>query len=202
LIGEILFGLFGNTIYDLIKGTLKDVFLDKDDDLIQRIYNSLEEASSEFFKYYGNQFGKPSSSFLARQSNVEIIVRSIFYGNKIVLDKELSPKGFDADLDVSKEALDFFVNKLNEVMMKDFRLNKIITEKRHIWDSQANHKEIIELFDNITQHGRLLEKNKDSGFSDWIMQDENGNESKLIESKQYHQIFQNGLEYTYMLKMA
>jgi len=91
MIGGILIGVFGNLIYDLIKKSLKGSITEEDADLINRIYCALDEASSQFFHHYGDEFGEPYSSFLARESNIEIIVKSMFYGNRNELVKELSP---------------------------------------------------------------------------------------------------------------
>ncbi|ABR48423.1 hypothetical protein Amet_2265 [Alkaliphilus metalliredigens QYMF] len=198
MVGEILLGIFGTEMCNLIKKALKDSLVDRDEDLIERIHSSIEEASKVFFEVYGSQFGKPSSSFLARQSNIEVIVKSIFYGSNFELSNELWPEGFDGAADASRQSLDFFVDKLNEIMMKDFRLNQIITEKKHISENEKNFKDIMELLGTLTQQGKTLENNKN--FNNWIMKDEYGKESKIIEGKQYRKKFPNGLDYKYMFK--
>lgn len=199
MFGEILLGIFGNSIYDLIKAGLKDTFIDKDDDLIGRIHSALEESSKQFFVKYGIEFGEPSSSFLARKTNIDKIVKSVFFENNFELVNELSPKGFDGANDITQEALYFFTEKLNECMMKDFRLNKIIIEKNHIYESKETSKRIMDLLNNL-QHMQIEGDTKEEGFYGWTMQDELGNESPLIEGKQYVHKFPNGAETTYMFK--
>jgi hypothetical protein len=198
MVGEILLGIFGNTIYDVIKTALKETFIDKDDDLIGRIHTALEETSKQFFVKYGNQFGEPSSSFLARQANIDTIVKSIFYENNFELIKELSPKGFDGAYNVNQEALYFFTKKLNECMMKDFRLNKIIVEKKHIIESKEDSIKILDILNNLIQQ-KQIEGNPE-GTKGWIIKDAFGNETPLIEGKQYILKFPNGIETTYMFK--
>lgn len=110
MFASVLLGIFGNTVYDLIKESLKGTSSDKDDDLIQRIYTALEGASGQFFLKYDNKFGEPNSSFLAREENIGIIIKSVFYGNNVELVQELCPKGFDGAQDASKEALCFSLN--------------------------------------------------------------------------------------------
>lgn len=201
MIGTILLGIFGNSIYDLIKGSLKDSFIEKDDDLIGRIHTALEEASKEFFLRYGDQFGQPESSFLARQANIEIIVKSIFYGNNFELVESLSSKGFDGAKDLDQEALYFFCSKLTETMMKDFRINKIIIEKNHIKESKETSNKIIELLDGLLQQQQKVEVNsKEEKFDEWKITDLDGNESQIVEGKQYFQRFPNGVEYSFMFK--
>ncbi|MEG6588835.1 hypothetical protein [Paenibacillus barengoltzii] len=175
MIGEILLGIFGNTIYDLIKSSLKDSLIDRDEDLIGRIHSTIEEASKQFFLKYGDQFGEPDSSFLARQSNIETIVKSMFYGNNFELATALSSKGFDGAKEVDQEALFFFTSKLFDSMMKDFRLNKIITEKKHIQESKETSNKILELLNNLVQEKQNETNPKQENFDGWTIRDAFGN---------------------------
>lgn len=200
MIGEILLGIFGNTIYDLIKEILKENLIDEDQELIERIYTALEKTSKEFFNEYGNQFGKPNSSFLARQKNIEIIVKSIFYGNNLNLVQELCSKGFDGARDVTTEALYFFTQQLEVFMMEDFKINKVITEKNHIFENKDTSRKIIELLDNLVEENQVKNNIKKEGFDGWVMTDESGNTSPLVEGKKHSIKFENGMESTYMFK--
>jgi len=201
MIESILLSIFGNTIYDLIKTSLKDSTAEDDADLVGRIHIALEEASQKFFLKYDNQFGKPDSSFLARKSNIDSIVKSIFYTNHLDLSESISPKGFDGVEDLNQEALYYFCNQLNEFMMKDFRLSKIIVEKSHIKESKERDDKIIGLLNDLTGQKQQAELGvPEESFKGWMISDENGNESQLIEGKQYHQKFPNGVEYSFMFK--
>jgi len=203
LLEGILIGIFGNSIYDIIKGSLKDSLHNKDEDLVTRIHSCLEESSKLFFQKYGHQFGEPSSSFLARQSNIDTIIKSFFYGYNSQLINELIPTGFDGANDVSSEALVDFISMLNSRVMGDFRLEKIVTEKQHIYESKESSEKILDLLSSLVNKGNDNEqdnKSKTSGFNNWIITDESGNKSPLIEGKQYVQKFENGLQITSMFK--
>jgi hypothetical protein len=201
MLSGILVGIFGNGIYDIIKFSIKDTLLEKDDDFINRIYNSIEEASKLFFTKFGNEFGEPSESFLARQSNIDIIVKSCFYGNSFELIKEISPQGFDLSENLTYEALYFFVSKLDEVMMKDFRLNKIITEKRHINESKENSNKIMNLLNSLVQQNQKSgDITKENSFRGWAMKDASGNDIPFVEGKKYIAEGDNGVEISCMFK--
>lgn len=196
----ILIGIFGSLIYDLIKESLNDSFRKEDADLINRVQTALEEASIQFFERFGDEFGEPCSSFLAREYNIDTIVKSMFYGNKNDLVKELSPKSFDGTKDVTIEALQFFVDILNEAMMKDFRLNKIIIEKNHISESHETSAKITNLIENLLNQGKVTDDKNNDSFKDWKITDEEGNEIDFIEGKQYIHKFSNGFEINVMFK--
>lgn len=196
----ILFGIFGNAIYDIIKGALKDSFSDKDENIIDRIYKALEEASEKFFDKYKDEFGVPSSSFLARQSNIDIIVKSMFYDNNIKLNEKLSKEGFDRVKDVTDEALHFFVDELKNSMLRDFELGKIICEKQHFEESRVNSIKMMDMIQTLIQQKYPSDDMLKEDLKGWILKDEQGNESKAIEEKQYIKKFSNGAEVTFMLK--
>lgn len=200
MFGEILIGIFGNAIYDSIKEGLRDIFVDKDDDLVARVYDALEEASKSFFTEFDTDFGEPSSSFLARQDNIDVIIKSMFYGNNYDLVCQLSPIGFDGVPDVSNDALLFFVSKLNEAIMKDFRLNKIITEKNHIIESRETSNKILDTLNTMLKRDSDKAGLKEPSFKNWVMKDEYGNEERIVEGKQYNIRFSNGIDITYMFK--
>jgi hypothetical protein len=200
MLGEILLGVFGNGIYDIIKNVLKDVFHDDDDDLIQKVYCVLEETSKNFFDKYGDEFGIPSSSFLARQSNIDCIVKSLFYGNNYDLQKVLSVKGFDGTKDVTEDALNYFISTLYDNMLRDFRLSKILIEKNHIFQSQETSNKIIDMLNKLANQGQTSDKKDEETFKGWTMKDSYGNESPVIEGKSYTFKFPNGAEATYMFK--
>jgi hypothetical protein len=197
--GEILLGVFGNGIYDIIKNVLKDVFPDYDE-VSQKVYCVLEETSKNFFDKYGDEFGKPCSSFLAKQSNIDCIIKSLFYGNNIDLQNELSVKGFDGVKDVTQEALSYFIKMFHSNMMRDFALNKALTEKRHITESSDTSTKIIDLLNKLAIQGQLPDKKEEESFKGWTIIDNYGIESQIIEGKRHTVKFPNGAEAIYILK--
>lgn len=206
-IESILLSILGKGAYDIIKGIGQNIFSDADEGLIGRLYNVVEKASNIFFKEYHNRYGKPSSSFLARQENIDIILKSIFYGNEGSLFEKINPKGFDGVDDVPKEVLNFFINTLESEMMQDFLLNKILIEKKHIKDSKEVGNQILETLNTFirkqSQQTQLLlpnEKPKAVPKEDWKMTDDFGNELLFKQGERYVRRFSNGLEITFMIK--
>lgn len=147
IIEGFLVGMLGNAAYDKIKKIIKDSIQIENEDLVSKIYKSIEISSSSFFDKYGEQFGEPNKSFLARQKNIEVIIHSAYYGDKTALINELSPEGFDGANDASQESINYFVEVLEEEMRKDFELDKIITEKAHIRDTYEMLRRLLETVD-------------------------------------------------------
>lgn len=161
MVSEVLLGMLGNTIYDAIKKTLKDKFTEKDEDLVDRILNAFKKASAAFFEKYSSEFGDEYSGFLARDSNIDAILKSVFYGNNDALEQILSREGFDGASDVTLGALQYFVDSLNKEMMEDFRLNKIIVEKGHISDSHETLKKIDHIITLLSKQIPQIENSEE-----------------------------------------
>ncbi len=194
----ILVGIFGNTIFTIIQSFLTNMFHDKDEDLNNRIYESLEAATEEFFKRYGDIYKTPHNSFIARESNIRLIVNSLFYGNNINLIKEIDRRGFEEEPNVSDEHLHFFIVTLNKIMKEDYLLDKIITEKIHIQESKEANENIKEILETVTGQSTKDVKNNQNKAK-WQLTDiATGREIPFIEGKKYHQKFPNGVEYIFM----
>ncbi|MGN7296367.1 hypothetical protein [Ferdinandcohnia sp. SAFN-114] len=194
----ILMGIFGNTIFAIIQGMVTTLFGDKDDDLNNRIYESLEMATKDFFKQYGEIYRKPHSSFLARESNIRLIVQSVYFGKKIDVLKELDRRGFDNEPDVSEEHLHYFVSNLEKIMKEDFILDKLKEEKKHIEESKVANENIKEILEIVTGQSTTTPTVKKGN---WQLTDlATGNEIPFIEGKKYHQKYPNGVEQIFMIK--
>jgi hypothetical protein len=139
---------------------------------------------------------------LARQQNIDIIVKSIYYGNQDSLYDKISPKGFDGAPDTTPDAVNFFVVILEDVMMEDVRLNQILVEKKHIRDSAETGNKILEMLqkalvknngDGVTSNSKPKEK--------WTMVDSaTGKPLPFKEGERYTQVFPNGMTITFMIK--
>lgn len=139
-----------NSAYDILKYIAKELIKDQsdgyfDEDLLNNIYKAIDKVSDDFFAAYGDSFGKPSSSFLASKSNIELIIKSFYYDEYIDLDKELDKRGFDEAPEVSKEALSWFVEQFYMGARKYQNLNKIITEKEHFLLTQKMDQRLKEV---------------------------------------------------------
>jgi len=200
IIEGILLGILGNGAYDLVKSLLKDIFGEEDEDLTQRLYQCIEVASKAFFSKYQDEFGNPNSSFLARQENLDKILRSIYYGNDDELINIISPKGFDGAKDASKDSILYFVENLEKAMLNDFRLNMILTEKRHITESREMGDKIYHLLSQIVNSSKneavIVPDNKEK----FTLTDGTGNKLPFKEGEVYLQKYPNGVQIEYMVK--
>lgn len=90
MIGDIIIGVLGNTAYDILKKFFKKHFGVDEDPILQLFIDSIKSTSSKFFHAYGDAYGTISSSFLSKENNWEILLKSIFYGAK-----EIDENSFD-----------------------------------------------------------------------------------------------------------
>jgi len=204
IMSGILVGIFGNVIFVTIQALVKDFFGENDENLKNRIYELLEMATKEFFENYGEVY-IPQSSFLARESNIKLIIRSFFYGNNINLYYELDRQGFDNDPDVSEEHLLFFIETLNKLTEDDFLLSKIKTQKNY-YEESKNHFEVAkETNNNVNKILDSLNKvpSKGSEKNKWMFYDnKTGKETPVKIGKRYTDKFSNGVEFEYMFNDA
>lgn len=76
-------------------------------------------------------------------------------------------------------------------MMKDFEINKVIVEKRHISDSTNTSQKILEMLNGLMEEKQDGEGIKKEGFDGWITKDEFGNTSPLVQGKRQSIKFEN-----------
>lgn len=194
----ILIGIFGNSIFAMIQGMVSALFDDKDDDLNNRIYESLELATKDFFKQYGEIYKEPNSSFLARESNIRLIVQSVYFGKSMDVLEEIDRRGFDNEPNVSQGHLHHFVSTLERFMKEDFILDKIMEEKRHIQDSKVTNDNIKEILEIVTGQSANTTTEKKGN---WQLTDlATGDKIPFAEGKRYHQRYENGVEQIFMIK--
>jgi tetratricopeptide (TPR) repeat protein len=125
VVGELL-GLFKKTAGRLLKPEFEE------NEIINRAYQALENACDSFFKKYGKKFGSLSESFLARQANLDILIKMVFPGSGDLGSQNLNPAGFDGAQSASKEALDFFVNTYKAELVNDnLLMEKLDTKEVH-----------------------------------------------------------------------
>lgn len=198
--GGILEGVFGNSIFAVIQGLMNKIYDDKDDDLNKRIYESLESTTKNFFNKYKDTYTYPHDTFLARESNIQLIIKSLFYSENIDLLNQIDKRGYRNQPNVSEEHLSYFIMTLQKTMSEDFRLNKIITEKYHIQGSMETKENVKKLLNLVTAQNDT--KNNDNPKrTDWKITDlSTGKELPFQIGKKYHQSFPNGVEYNYMVE--
>ncbi len=131
-ISGILWSIFANAAYD----TLKYAFGSKDAPLFRSLAEAIDKASADFYHQYGEEFGKPNESFLARQENWERIIASIFLSTDELNPQSLNPEGFEGSKPATLEAIAFFLTTLREKIRGNFELDKIVSEKKHLKDTK------------------------------------------------------------------
>lgn len=140
VIESILVGILGNSAYDILKNTFKDICGQENIPIYDNIYKALETCSQSFFQRYDKKYGKPSESFLAREENVKLIMRSMYYGSNINLKNELNRKGYGDIPELTDEDFEFFICELNKEMSKDFQLDKVLTGKAFISEQRKGQQ--------------------------------------------------------------
>ncbi len=161
-----LLSIFANATYDLIKPFFKS----KDDPLFLSLSDAINKAADKFFKQYGNKFGMPEYSFLARQENWDVIIKSLFLGAEEDLSPEsLNPDGYEGAAQASVQAITFFIQTLREEISQDFELDKLVAEKKHlkitekIIEGISDQKSTLSAIASCVD--KLYEENKDSSLA-------------------------------------
>lgn len=137
MVGGFVASLLQNAAYDVIKAKLKD-----DDVLESALHKAGTLASEEFYSKYGNEFGDPNNSFLARQNNWDIILRSIFVTADNLSIDMLNPEGFDGAKPATQEAIEYFVERLNARVREHRELDRAFAEKQHFAEQTEVKEEL------------------------------------------------------------
>lgn len=201
LIEGLLLGLAGNGIYSIIQNTIVKLTSNKDDDLYERIYLSLDNATQEFFKVYKKEYPRPNDSFLARENNIDLIIQYVFYDQSINLFESLERKGFEDSKELSETELNFFLNAFINTAKKDIKLNRIITENEHYTQSKKMGKNVEKILDVVQQKNPDEQEKNSKASKNYKMIDEStGEEIEYVEGKKQHFHFPNGVQYTLLMK--
>jgi cellulose synthase operon protein C len=162
IISGYVLSIFANASYDLIKSS----FTNKDNPLFLSLDSAINKAADKFFKQYGSEFGTPEYSFLARQENWDVIIKSLFLGTDVELSPEtLNPIGYEGAASASAEAISFFIQTLREEISKDFELNKLVAEKKHIKTTEKILEGISDQKSTLAAIVSCIEENKDNSLA-------------------------------------
>lgn len=126
---ETFIGAVAKATYDLGKYIVTNIFKEENEELVNMVNKAIDGAITKFFEKYGNQFGEPSSCFLERRDNWDIIVSACFYSQKCLTWKDIDSRGFDDAPSATQEAIEFFITSLKKEMSKSWELDKILSEK-------------------------------------------------------------------------
>lgn len=196
MIEGILVGIFSNSIFSFIQNANEKVDKQNDNDLVQRIHNVLEKTTKDFFSKYSKLYPNPETTFIAKESNIEIIIDYFHFGKEINLKMSLDPKGIDGKTYIKNQHLDYFIQRLENNINEDYRLSKIKATKEHYVDSQ-------EAFSDIKDIKRLLGLGYDKSTekeSSWEFKDAvTGEKIEHKEGEKHHLKYPNGAEQIFMV---
>lgn len=147
-----------NSAYDIFK-YLASKTLEKhiekfvDDEVLNNIYDALDTASDSFFQRYGDTYGKPAVSFLARQSNIQLFIKFFYYDAEFDLQTELDRRGYDDAKELPTEVVSWFVSEFISKAMEYQNLGYILLDKKHIKETGEIKKYLHELAANVKKSG-------------------------------------------------
>lgn len=168
MIGSIMISILGAAVYDGVKEISKELTGIKDDEIIDKIYECIENSMIKFKNEYSEKYKKGNDSFLAREENLKLMIQLFHYSSSIDLIKQLNKKGFVENMDATEEEIISFVNILNQEINEYFVLDKIITEKK-------NANVINDKLDNIgSDIKRITRKNNEEIKNEMYLVKEDG----------------------------
>jgi hypothetical protein len=130
-IESVIVSLMGKASYDGAKALLFPNTKSGESEAIRKsIYESFESAFTKFFAKYGERFGRPQASFLARQENIDLLVQSLFYSAKNPEEVALNLNGFEDAPPATALAAKEFLALLDGELRRHWDLDRILEEKR------------------------------------------------------------------------
>ena len=186
---SVLVGILGGGAYDFVKSLTGSLLGEQSDELTQKVYAALEEAADHFFETYGDQFGEPNNSFLARKENWETVLRSVYYSSDALDAQQLNGAGYRGAENAPPEVVNHFVALVEGKMHDDWFLDKILTDKSHreevVQNQEAMAKTLSSLISKTGDDATAKEEHRlaHPDYPDgWLPE----------EGKPYTQLFPNG----------
>jgi len=187
---DIIFSASGSALYEIIKKISKATLGEEYTDLEKHVLDVFEKTTSKFFNKYGESFGKPNETFLARKENWENALKVFNFSTVSYNTANFNVNGFDTNKpQVTDEALDYFWSTFQQEIKNNYYLSKIYKEKQHIIDSKQFHDEQRNLMINNSKYKYELKNNLDTD----VQQEYSEAESYDI----YMDNGENALEYLY-----
>jgi len=181
-VDDIIVGVSGNAVYDLIKLIAKVVVGYEPDDLQVKVDSAYDRAEKEFYNVFGDAYGNRSSSFLVNRITRGKIIKSIFYSSKPLTIKDIDSKGFDGSLPATDEALKTFINIFEGEMHQDFDLDAILVAKTKMEKDGAFQERISEILEHILKQTSQI-KDKQEEIYTQLVQFIKGNSNIFRDSK-------------------
>ena len=150
----ILASLFAGMALEIVKGLAAKVFGKSGDELVTRIHDAMDRAAEEFFREYDESFGIPRNSFLAREDNWVIAISSLRYDTPKLSADQLNPEGFENARPADKEALERFIDFVQQEFQSDFFLNIMLGIKETVTLGREMMQALQQL---VAQHASAAE---------------------------------------------
>jgi cellulose synthase operon protein C len=138
IVGGLVVSLLQNATYDVIKAGFKSSV-----PLADAMQRAAMQATNDFLERYGDQFGTGQDCFLARQTNWNAIIQSLFISSTNLTVESFDPRGYEGVKTATVEALDYFIQRLKVRIKEDHALDHLFTTKDHIKE-QTEVKEVVE----------------------------------------------------------
>ncbi|MFP7277949.1 hypothetical protein SFC11_01235 [Exiguobacterium indicum] len=180
---DILIGLATNAGYEKL-------FKDENASLMYgKLEHYLDKTTKEFFKKH-KQYGYDHDSFLAREKNIELILKSMFYDKEIDLINEIDRRGFNNNPEISEEHLKEFLTLFYENCKTDFELSGMMHDKKFRRDTTNSLNKLGNDIGELLKQ-KALPKSEEKG---WRVYDAETNEAiEFVEGKKYAFKHKNGL---------
>lgn len=136
MFGDIIVGVLGNTAHDILKRLFKKYFVKEEDPIYHVFVETVKTTSNYFFEFYGDTYGTINSCFLSKEHNWDVILSIIFYGSQEIDENSFDFSGLGIHKTDALSGAKHFVEMLNIQMRKNWQLDKILTEKKHISDTE------------------------------------------------------------------
>ena len=101
-----------SAVYGVLHTTIKSLFSGNSDEITKRLYDAVDQAADRFHDAYGDRFGGPRCSFLARHDNLKVIAKSLHYSQPPLRHSDFSPKGFEGARDATEDEINAFLQML------------------------------------------------------------------------------------------
>jgi len=154
IIEGLIVSLLQNGAYDAVKAGFKSFA-----SLEAALHRAAKQAEDDFFKRFGDEFGTPRYSFLARGTNWDLILRSLLYREDTLSVDSLDPQGFGEVKPASKEALEYFVQCITNRIQENHSLDQHFIEKDHV-------QQQTEVVERIKRVDKTLLDVRDEGRQD------------------------------------
>jgi hypothetical protein len=168
MIESIIAGIISSSVYN----HLENVLSISEDELKKIITIAIENSIDKFYEKYGHRYTQTHDTFLAREENWELLLKSFFYSNDLYTTDSINRKGFKNEHDATDEEVEYFLNQFYFEIKTNHQLDKIITEKTFMSRVLSSQNLILSKLDST----------KNTAISESTIQRKNSSEINFLIS--------------------